>query len=56
MTRFEQVFGRAKPVIAMVHLGAMPGTPLHDGDGGVDAILRGPRPIWRPCKPPGSMR
>jgi uncharacterized protein len=41
MTRFEQVFGRAKPVIAMVHLGAMPGTPLHDSAGGVDAILHG---------------
>jgi uncharacterized protein len=41
MTRFEQVFGRRKPVIAMVHLGAMPGTPLYDAAGGVDAILRG---------------
>jgi uncharacterized protein len=41
MTRFEQVFGRQKPVIAMVHLGAMPGTPLHDAAGGVEAILRG---------------
>jgi len=40
MTRFEQVFGRGKPVIAMVHLGAMPGTPLHDGEGGVAAILK----------------
>ncbi|MEO1549790.1 MAG: BtpA/SgcQ family protein [Pseudomonadota bacterium] len=28
--RFKAVFGRAKPVIGMVHLGAMPGTPLHD--------------------------
>lgn len=41
MSRFEQVFGRKKPVIAMVHLGALPGTPLHDGAGGVEAILRG---------------
>jgi hypothetical protein len=41
MTRFQQVFGREKPVIAMVHLGAMPGTPLHDGAGGIEAILRG---------------
>jgi uncharacterized protein len=39
MTRFQQVFGGGKPVIAMVHLGAMPGTPLHDGAGGVAAIL-----------------
>ena len=27
---FEQVFGCTKPVIGMVHLGALPGTPLHD--------------------------
>ena len=39
MTRFEQIFGQTKPVIAMVHLGAMPGTPLHDANGGVEAIL-----------------
>ena len=41
MTRFEKVFGRQKPVIAMVHLGALPGTPLHDAKGGVEAILSG---------------
>jgi uncharacterized protein len=41
MTRFQQVFGRTKPVIAMVHLGAMPGTPLYDPAGGIEAILRG---------------
>ena len=29
MSRFEKVFGQGKkPVIAMVHLGALPGTPL----------------------------
>jgi uncharacterized protein len=37
MTRFEQVFGQKKPVIAMVHLGALPGTPLYQGS--VEAIL-----------------
>jgi membrane complex biogenesis BtpA family protein len=41
MTRFQQVFGPGKPVIAMVHLGALPGTPLHDAAGGVAAILMG---------------
>jgi membrane complex biogenesis BtpA family protein len=41
MSRFSKVFGGKKPVIAMVHLGAMPGTPLHDAKGGVEAILRG---------------
>lgn len=28
--KFRAVFGGVKPVIAMVHLGALPGTPLHD--------------------------
>jgi membrane complex biogenesis BtpA family protein len=41
MPRFERLFGRQKPVIAMVHLGAMPGTPLYDAAGGIEAILRG---------------
>jgi membrane complex biogenesis BtpA family protein len=41
MTRFERIFGQKKPVIAMVHLGAMPGTPLHDAANGVEGILRG---------------
>ncbi len=39
MTRFQQVFGGGKPVIAMVHLGALPGTPLHDGAAGMDGII-----------------
>jgi len=41
MSRFKAVFGDRKPVIAMVHLGAMPGTPLYDAAGGVQAILDG---------------
>lgn len=28
--RFRAIFGTAKPVIGMVHLGALPGSPLHD--------------------------
>ena len=39
MTRFTQLFGSVKPVIAMVHLGATPGTPLHDAERGVEGIL-----------------
>ena len=31
MQRFQAVFGPQKPVIAMVHLGALPGAPLHEG-------------------------
>ena len=43
MSRFQSVFGTTKPVIAMVHLGAMPGTPLYDGSAGVDGILANAR-------------
>lgn len=39
MTRFKAVFGAGKPVIAMVHLGALPGTPLYDADAGVEGIV-----------------
>jgi membrane complex biogenesis BtpA family protein len=41
MTRFEQIFGAggSKPIIAMAHLPALPGTPLYDAGRGVDGIL-----------------
>ncbi len=39
-SNFRAVFGAGKPAIAMVHLGATPGSPLYDGDGGIDAIIR----------------
>jgi len=28
--KFERIFGTSKPVIGMVHVGALPGTPLYD--------------------------
>jgi uncharacterized protein len=37
--RFQSVFGTQKPVVAMVHLGALPGTPLYDADRGLDGLL-----------------
>lgn len=37
---FTAVFGEKKPAIAMVHLGALPGSPLYDAEGGIDAITR----------------
>jgi uncharacterized protein len=43
MSRFQRVFGTAKPVIAMVHLGACPGTPLYDAARGVEGILAAAR-------------
>ena len=41
MSNFRRVFGPGKPVIAMVHLGAMPGTPLYDAESGVDGLIAG---------------
>ena len=32
---------RAKAVIAMAHIGALPGSPLYDADGGVDRLVEG---------------
>lgn len=39
MQKFRAVFDAQKPVIAMVHLGAMPGTPLHDADVGLEGLV-----------------
>lgn len=43
MSKFAQVFGVAKPVIGMVHIGALPGSPLYDEQGGPEALLDGAR-------------
>ena len=43
MQRFETVFGTQKPVIAMVHLGALPGTPLHDKELGLVGLVEAAR-------------
>jgi uncharacterized protein len=37
--RLDDIFGVAKPVIAMAHLPPLPGTPLYDGAGGPAAIV-----------------
>jgi uncharacterized protein len=39
VSRFRDLFGDRKPIIAMVHLGAMPGTSLHDEVRGVEGII-----------------
>ncbi|MEM0949421.1 MAG: BtpA/SgcQ family protein [Pseudomonadota bacterium] len=39
MSRFEALFGTAKPVIGMVHLGALPGAPLFDRDAGLECLV-----------------
>lgn len=40
---YERIFGKTKPVIAMVHLGALPGSPLYDTQRGVDGLVDGAR-------------
>ena len=43
MDRYGLLFGGVRPVIGMVHVGALPGTPLHDGEAGLDELVRGAR-------------
>jgi uncharacterized protein len=43
MEKFRGVFGTTKPVIAMVHLGALPGSPLHDAEAGLEGLVEGAR-------------
>ena len=43
MERFATLLGSAKPVIAMVHLRALPGTPLYDASSGMAAVVDGAR-------------
>jgi membrane complex biogenesis BtpA family protein len=40
MTRFASIFpGVAKPLIAMAHLPALPGTPLYDASAGIEGMV-----------------
>ena len=43
MERFRRVFGPGKPVIGMVHLGALPGSPLHDAAAGLEGLVAAAR-------------
>jgi len=54
--KFRQVFGVGKPVIAMVHFGALPGSPLYDGERGVDGLVDGVTRTSMRCSGPVSMR
>jgi len=38
---FEFFGSRKKAVIAMAHIGALPGSPLYDADGGMDKLIAG---------------
>jgi membrane complex biogenesis BtpA family protein len=39
--KFRRVFGNGKPVIAMIHFGALPGSPLYDAERGIDRLIDG---------------
>jgi membrane complex biogenesis BtpA family protein len=39
MDALTRIFGTEKPLIAMCHLGGLPGRPRHDVAGGIDAIV-----------------
>ena len=41
--RFQKIFAGKKPAIAMIHVGALPGTPLHDEKAGIDGLVRNAR-------------
>lgn len=43
MGNFQAVFGGGKPVIGMVHLGALPGAPLYDAAAGLSGLIEGAR-------------
>lgn len=43
MSKFDKLFAGKKPIIAMVHLNPMPGTPLYDADAGVAGIVEAAR-------------
>ena len=40
---YKRIFGEAKPVIAMVHLGALPGAPLYEAEAGIEGLVDGAR-------------
>ncbi|CAM5389693.1 MAG: BtpA/SgcQ family protein [Aquamicrobium sp.] len=43
MSKFNALFGGKKPIIAMVHLNPLPGTPLYDAEAGIDGIVEAAR-------------
>jgi membrane complex biogenesis BtpA family protein len=43
MGRFHELFPHAKPLIAMVHVPPLPGTPLYDAERGIDGLVEAVR-------------
>ena len=55
-TQFARIFPGKKPVIAMVHFGALPGSPLYDADAGLDGLVEGIRKDLRALQTAGCRR
>jgi membrane complex biogenesis BtpA family protein len=53
MERFRRVFRPGKPVIGMVHLGALPGSPLHDAAAGLEGLVAAARADLRALQAAG---
>lgn len=51
--KFRRVFGGGKVAIAMVHLGALPGAPLHDAEAGLDGLVENARKDLRALQAAG---
>jgi membrane complex biogenesis BtpA family protein len=51
--KFRRVFGANKPVIAMVHFGALPGAPLYHAEAGVEGLIAGIRADLRALQAAG---
>ena len=43
LSKFKAVFGDIKPVIGMVHLGALPGSPLYNAQDGIEGLVEAAR-------------
>jgi predicted TIM-barrel enzyme len=53
MSLFQHVFGDAKPMIGMVHLGALPGAPLYDAQAGLAGPVETARADLHPLQGAG---
>jgi membrane complex biogenesis BtpA family protein len=53
MDRFRRLFGDRRPVIAMVHLPALPGTPLYDAEAGLEGLVAAARADLRALQAAG---
>lgn len=53
MTLFKSLFPDTKPVIGMVHLGALPGSPLYDDKAGLEGLVTAARADLRALQAAG---